>query len=197
MMSVGIDGVALRLRHLLDAADLDLVAGREVEGAARRCLRPRCGPRPGLAHDAVGAAVGLVDDHALREQAGERLVEAEVAGHLHGAGEEARIEEMQDRVLDAADVLVDRQPVIGGALVGRRRGMRRGEAGEVPGRVDEGVHGVGLADRRLAADRAGDVLPRRVAVERVAGLVEGDVVGQPHRQVVRPAPARRRARGNG
>ena len=29
------------------------------------------------------------------------------------AGEEARIEQMQDRVLDAADILVDRQPVIG------------------------------------------------------------------------------------
>ena len=50
--------------------------------------------------------------HALREQAGERLVEADVAGRLHRAGEEARVEQVQDRVLDAADILVDRQPVV-------------------------------------------------------------------------------------
>ena len=36
---------------------------------------------------------------------------------LHGAREEARIEQVQDRVLDAADILVDRQPA-----VDRRRG---------------------------------------------------------------------------
>ncbi len=37
-----------------------------------------------------------------------------MAGVAHGAGEEARIEEVQDRVLDAADILVDRQPLVGG-----------------------------------------------------------------------------------
>ena len=36
----------------------------------------------------------------------------DMAGLLHGAGEEARIEQVQDRVLDAADILVDRQPAI-------------------------------------------------------------------------------------
>ena len=40
--------------------------------------------------------------------------DADVTGLLHGAGEEARIKQMQDRVLDAADVLVDRQPVVRG-----------------------------------------------------------------------------------
>ena len=71
---------------------------------------------------------------------------------LHGAGEEARIEQMQNRVLDAADVLVDRQPVVGDLAVGRRVLVPRiGEAREVPGRVDEGVHRVGLAPRRPAA----------------------------------------------
>ena len=57
-------------------------------------------------------AIGFVHHHALREQAGERLVHADVAGLVHGAGEEARIEQMQDRVLDAADILIDRQPVV-------------------------------------------------------------------------------------
>jgi hypothetical protein len=57
-----------------------------------------------------------VDHHALREQAGERLVDAEMAGAAHGAGEEARIEQVQDRVLDAADILVDRHPVVAAAF---------------------------------------------------------------------------------
>ena len=71
--------------------------------------------------------VGLVHHHALREQARERLVEADMAGRLHGAGEEARIEQVQDRVLDAADILVDRQPVSRplARSVGRRRRRAR------------------------------------------------------------------------
>ncbi len=106
-----------------------------------------------------------------------------MAGELHRPGEEARIEQMQDRVLDAADILVDRQPVVD------RRGIHRvlaagiGEAREIPRGIDEGVEGVGLAPRRLAAGRAVHVLPGRMAVKRIARLVEGDVVGQQHRQV--------------
>ena len=61
---------------------------------------------------AVLVLIGLVQHHALREQAGERFVDVRVAELVHRAGEEARIEQMQDRVLDAADILVDRQPVI-------------------------------------------------------------------------------------
>jgi hypothetical protein len=57
---------------------------------------------------AVGLAIGLVHHHALGEHAGERLVHADMAGGLHRAGEEAAVEQMQDRVLDAADILVDR-----------------------------------------------------------------------------------------
>ena len=52
-----------------------------------------------------------MDDHALREQAFERLFDiVHVPGRLHGADIEARIEQVQDRVLDAAYILVDRQP---------------------------------------------------------------------------------------
>jgi hypothetical protein len=70
---------------------------------------------------AVGVLVGLVGDHALREQAGERLGDAQHALVLQGAGDEAGVEQVQHRVLDAADILVDRQPVVGGGLVDRRR----------------------------------------------------------------------------
>ena len=93
--------VAVSVRAAAVAAGLDLDLGRR---------------RPA----AVGLLVGLVHHHALGEHAGERLVEPDVAGHLHGAGEEARIEQVQDRVLDAADVLVDRHEAIHHAARGRR-----------------------------------------------------------------------------
>ncbi len=60
-------------------------------------------------------------DHPLREQAGERLARrptrSDVVQHL---GEEARVQQVQDRVLDAADVLVDRQPVVDDLALERR-----------------------------------------------------------------------------
>ncbi|MCY1221075.1 hypothetical protein D9M72_331190 [compost metagenome] len=122
-------------------------------------------------------------DHALGEETLERLVERDMTGRLHRAGEEARVEQVQDRVLDAADILIHRQPMVGDLGVGRIVFPRRGEAGEVPGRIDEGVHRVRLAPGILAAMRAGNVAPGRVTVERIARLVEGDVRRQNDRQV--------------
>ena len=55
-------------------ADLDGVAGRDVEGRAarrRRCLDPHLGGRHPAA---VGVLIGLVHHHALREEAREGLV---------------------------------------------------------------------------------------------------------------------------
>ena len=86
-----------------------------------------------------------------------------------GAAEEARIEQVEHGVLDAADILIDRQPV-------RRLrpcrsasfDLRIGEAREVPGRIDERVHRVGFAPRLAAACRAVDVLPGRMAHQRIA-----------------------------
>jgi len=126
----------------------------------------------------VGLLVGLVHHHALGEHAGERLIQPGVTGHLHGAGEEARIEQVQDRVLDAADVLVDRHHAIRDRARGRCVLVPRiGEAREVPRGVDERVHRVGFARRFPAALRTGDVLPGRMMVERVAGPIERHVLG--------------------
>ena len=70
---------------------------------------------------------------------------------------------------------------------GQVGGPRVGEAQEVPRRVDEGVHGVGLAGGRAAADRAGGVEELRVGGQRrLAGRQELDVVGGQHRQLRRP-----------
>src|SRR5207248_8133790 len=121
---------------------------------------------------AVGALVGGVTDHALGEEAREWLLEIEIAALGERARKEAGIEQMQHRVLDAADVLVDRHPVVDVLALERILGARRAEAQEIPGRLEEGVEGVGLAPRGLAATGARDVLPGRVMVERIAGLVE-------------------------
>ena len=181
---VRIDGVAPGLRHFLIRADLDrLIAGKK-KGAAGVPVRfdAHFGRRQPLA---LLAAIGLMHHHALGEEAGEGLVDTEIAALAHRAGEEARIEKMQDRVLDAADILIDRQPMIGHRRIVRRRGIVRiGEAHEVPRRIDERVHRVGLARRRSVALRTGDVLPCRMTVERVAGLIEAHVFRQLDRQVL-------------
>src|SRR5680860_419277 len=92
---------------------------------------------------------------------------------------------MQDRVLDTADILVDRQPGADSLCVGWHPGPWRAEPREVPGRVDERVHGVGFAHGWRTAFGTGDMLPGRVAVERVTGHVEAHILGQLHRQVRR------------
>ena len=93
---------------------------------------------------------------------------------------------MQNGVLDAADVLIDRQPFIDDLALGRRRrDPRIGEAREVPRRVDERIHRVGFAPRRPRALGTLHILPGRVTVERIARLVEGDILRQRHRQVFR------------
>ena len=65
---------------------------------------------------------------------------------------------MQDGMLDAADVLIDRQPVIDVFANECMLGVLRvDKSQEVPGRIDERVHGIGVSTGRLAACRAGGV----------------------------------------
>ncbi|MCY1497244.1 hypothetical protein D9M68_312040 [compost metagenome] len=88
-------------------------------------------------------------------------------------------------MLDAADVLVDRQPVVGGLLVQHAVfELRAGVAREVPGRLDEGVHGVGFALGRLAAFRAAAFVEFRHFRQRRTGAVRHHVFRQDHRQLV-------------
>ena len=71
-------------------------------------------------------------DHALRHQAGERLIKIQIACFTKRPHEETRIEEMQDGMFDPADILVDRHPV-GGRLAAETFGMPRvGKAQEIP-----------------------------------------------------------------
>ena len=75
----------------------------------------------------------LIEHHALAQQVLERLVKvqhAQVAQHLR---EEAAVQQVQDGVLDAADVLVDRHPAVGfRAIEGQLGVVRIGVAQVVP-----------------------------------------------------------------
>src|SRR5215470_2043931 len=92
---------------------------------------------------------------------------------------------MKNRVLNAADILVNRQPRIDRFAVGRSRfNPRIGESRKIPRRVDERVHRVGFALGGRAALRAVDMLPGRMVVEWIARLVERDVFWERYRQVL-------------
>ena len=88
--------------------------------------------------------------------------------------------------VDAADVLVDRHVVAGGRDVDRARLLVRvAKTQEVPRRVDEGVHRVGLAQSRAATDRAGRLQePLVEAQRRLACRAELDVLGKQDRELV-------------
>ena len=71
----------------------------DVVGGDRVALR--------LGHD-----LAVLVDHALREEARDRLVERDEAEVAHDLRPEARVHEVQDRVLDPPHVEVDREPVL-------------------------------------------------------------------------------------
>ncbi len=140
------------------AGGIGAVALHGIDGAHRVALR----------RGHLGAAHR---DHPLGEQARERLLDAQHAHVRERLGEEARVHQVEDRVLDAADVLVDRHPVVGHVPIERKPVVVGVEvAQEVPRRVDEGVHGVGLAARGSATPRTGRVDPVLRRRERAAAL---------------------------
>ncbi len=125
----------------------------------------------------------LGDHHALAQQIGRRLVRLHHARVAHQLVVEAEIQQMQDRVFDTADVLINRQPVVG-ALVDLAVGTRAGVTRVVPARLHEGVEGVGLALGRTAALWAGGLAPFGIGLDRRLHAGERDVFRQHHRQLV-------------
>ncbi len=87
-------------------------------------------------------------------------------------------------MLDAANILVNRQPAFGLGAIERLVAGLAGEADEIPARIDERIERVGPAHRRAAAVGAIDMLPGRVAIQRIAGNVEADILGQHDRELV-------------
>ena len=101
------------------------------------------------------------------KQARKGLPNPDEAQLVHDFDEEPRVEQVAGRVVDAADVLVDRHPVVGDrAIEGRLVVVRIAVAQEVPRGVDEGVHRLRLALPFASAARAWHVQPLRVGRER-------------------------------
>jgi hypothetical protein len=130
------------------------------------------------------AEKNLVQHHPLREQIDERLIQFNETQVAHRLGPKARIQQVQDCVLDAPDVLIHRHPV-GNTLVHHGAPIiRTGVAQVVPGRIHERVHGVGFAPRRAAARWAADLHERRGPGKWVAAAIGHQVFGQKDRQVL-------------
>ena len=179
-------------RGALDAAvvpvEVLLRRGREEREEARGVGPVATDEVVGVHHVALGLRhLGpVLDDHALREEGEKGLVHLQHPEIAQRLGVEARVEEVEHRVLDAADVLVHRHPVGGGgrlehaAVVGRRA-----VAEEVPGRLHERVHGVGVPPRLAPALGTGGVDEARHLRERRAALpADLHVARQHHRQVL-------------
>ena len=111
---------------LVGRADEEDVAARGVRAVALHDRRGRDDVAAGLAH-----LRAVLRDHPLREQRPEGLLEVEVAEVRERLGEEARVHQVQDRVLDPADVLIDRHPLAAAppGPTRPRRWTRRSSAG--------------------------------------------------------------------
>ena len=126
----------------------------------------------------------MVLDHALAQQVGEGLVGVDHAEVAKDLGPEAAVEKVQDRVLDAADVVVDGHPAIN-RLLGERQLVVVGiaVAQVVPRGARERVHRVRDALRGPSALGAGRLVERRVLGEGLAGT-KVEVVWKRHGQLV-------------
>ncbi len=167
-----LDGQAVAAQHRPDA----LARGVEARLDLRRIEIDRTarGPLP---------EVDLVEHHALGEEPAEGFIEADQLHIAHHPRPEARVQQVQDRVFDATDVLIDRQPVLCASIHRHRVLVGTGEAQEVPRGIDEGVHRVGFAARALAATRAAAAQEGLRFLQRIARAIGHQVFGQSHRQV--------------
>ena len=191
--------------HALDAlvGPVGVLVGRadEEDVGARRVRAVALDV--GLRRDDVAARLGhlraVARDHALGEEPGERLLHVEVAEVGQRLREEARVHQVQDRVLDAADVLVDRHPAVDDPGVPGRRVVvrRRSSAGSTrrSRRTCPSCPSRGAPAHRTTGTRRAPSPPRRRAAT-------GRAARSPGRRGARPAgppraPARSRSAGSG
>jgi len=189
-----VDAIALGLGHGAHALEIDrLIVGQQLGTGHLAMLVVyqfdffRCEI---LDTTLVSAArKNMIQHHALGQQVGERLVVIHQTHIAHDLAPEARVEQMQNGMLDAADVLVNWHPVVGlgiyhGLVAETAGGCACRIACVIPAGIDEGVHRVGFAFGRFAALGASAVDEIFALVERVAGAVRYAVFRQFHRQLV-------------
>ncbi len=136
----------------------------------------------------LGHGLALVDHLALAHQPQERLGEIDHAHVVQNLGEEPAVQQVQDRMLDAAHVQVHRAPAADRLDLERAAGVvRRAVPQEIPRRVHERVHRVGVAPGWTSALRALRVHPVGGGCQRRCPLgrqVLAPQVGQRDRQLV-------------
>ena len=124
----------------------------------------------------------------MRPKDAVRLFEVEVSQIVENHDQEARVHEVQNRVLVASDVAIDGQPPLRQCLVeGPVVEIRGRIAEEVPAGVQEGVRDVRLTTRVGAALWTRGPVPLLDAGKWAhAGIVGLEVLhaGQEHRQVL-------------
>ena len=165
---------ALRRRRSIRSTAMSFSGGAANSTNRRHVSAPYCSTiSSGLDHVALRLRhlrAVLAHHHALREQVRRRLVILDQPDIAHHLGEEARIDQVQNRVLDAADVLIDRKPLRDLRRIERRRAVVRiAVAVEIPGRIDERVHGV--ASRGAHRRRTWDTSRSRTTAHRPAATV--------------------------
>ena len=130
-----------------------------------------------------GHLAAVLEDHALSQQPGERLIRFDQTFIAHQLVKETRIQQMQNRVLDTADVLVYGQPVVS-TLIEHGFGTRAGKTCVIPGRLEEGVESVGLALGLATAFRADRLVEFGHMLQRgTEALAEINIFGQYHWQL--------------
>ena len=185
-----IDAVVFGLGHFFRTADDDRQAVCFEDGGNRAAFVVESQldigrVDPVFAAFVVFTVVGFANDHALRQQAFKRFVNIDQAFVAHQFGEETRVQEVQNRVFDTADVLVDRAPVFRGfSRYHAFCELGRHVAEEIPARFHEGVHGVGFAFCSAAAAWAGGFVKLWHFCQRRTHAVGYDVFRQDDRQLV-------------
>ena len=124
--------------------------------------------------------------HTLRKEPRNWLVVIHQPDVAHHLAEKSRIQQMQNRVRDSADVLVNRKPVTHFLLIERRGAIVRiCVAIEIPGRINERIHRIRLAPRRTAAFRTRGVHKfRRTSQRRLSLPRKRNVFRQTHWQLI-------------
>ena len=91
---------------------------------------------------------------------------------------------MQNRMFNAANILVNRKPFFRNRAIKWLVIWLACKADKIPAGVDEGIQRVGFTACGLVALRAIDLAERRVPIKRVSGDVETDIFGQFYRQLI-------------
>ena len=138
---------------------------------------------PDVAALLVFVVEGVGQHHALAEQALERLVAVDQTRVTQQLVEEAGVEQVHTGVLDTADVLIHRQPVVGSSRIQHALVVVRGAVARVvPGGLHKGVEGIGLAERFLTV--VSGLGPFGVSLDRALDTVHHHIFRQQYRQLV-------------